>query len=294
MPKLLLLLRPSQWVKNAFVFLPLFFHGSMTDVPLLLKALWTFVCFSLTASAVYCFNDVLDAEADRLHPKKRMRPIASGAVTKGQAYGLMAALVALAAGVAAAGLGEAFLPTVGILGFYFVMNIAYCLRLKHIALVDVFIIALGFVLRVLAGGTACDIALSHWIVLMTFLLALFLAFAKRRDDVVIYQETKVKPRKNINRYNLDFMNQAITVVATVTVIAYIMYTVSDEVMARLGSRYVYLTTVFVLLGILRYMQLALVDLKSGSPTRVLLRDRFVQVCIAAWIGSFVVLIYLNV
>lgn len=175
--------------------------------------------------------------------------------------------------------------------FYYVMNLAYCMKLKQYALVDVFIIATGFVMRVLLGGIVNDIELSLWIVLMTFLLALFLAFAKRRDDVVIYQETGVKARKNVNRYNLEFMNQAITVVCTSTLVAYIMYTVSDEVTERLGSRYIYLTTVFVLAGMLRYLQLSIVDVKSGSPTKVLMKDRFIQLCILGWGLTFWVLIY---
>ena len=172
------------------------------------------------------------------------------------------------------------------------MNIFYCVKLKQIALVDVFIIAIGFVLRVILGGVVNEIELSQWIVLMTFLLALFLAFAKRRDDVVLYQETGVLPRKNVNRYNLDFMNQAISIVGTITLVAYIMYTVSDEVMSRLGSRYIYFTTIFVLAGILRYMQLTIVDVKSGSPTKVLMKDKFVQLCIIGWVLAFLILIYL--
>ena len=167
-----------------------------------------------------------------------------------------------------------------------------CIKLKQIALVDVFIIAIGFVLRVILGGVVNDIILSHWIVLMTFLLALFLAFAKRRDDVVLYQETGVLPRKNVNRYNLDFMNQALTIVSAVTLVAYVMYTVSDDVMKQFNSHYIYLTTVFVLAGILRYLQITIVDVKSGSPTKVLMKDRFVQLCIVGWIAAFLIVIYL--
>lgn len=171
------------------------------------------------------------------------------------------------------------------------MNIAYCIRLKQIALVDVFIISVGFVLRVIFGGLVINVVLSQWIIIMTFLLALFLAFAKRRDDVVIYTGTGIKSRKNVNRYNLDFMNLAITIVATITVVSYIMYTTSYEVIERTGSSYLYMTSIFVLLGILRYLQLTLVDIKSASPTNVLLKDRFIQFCIACWILSFFVIIY---
>lgn len=179
-----------------------------------------------------------------------------------------------------------------ILLFYYAMNIAYCIRLKQIALVDVFIIATGFVLRIAIGGVATHIHLSHWIILMTFLLALFLAFAKRRDDVIIYEGTGVKPRANVNRYNLVFMNQAISIVASVTMVCYIMYTVSEEVIRRMDNSLLYATSVFVLAGLMRYLQLTIVDAKSGSPTRVLMKDRFVQYCILGWIVLFCLILYL--
>jgi 4-hydroxybenzoate polyprenyltransferase len=172
------------------------------------------------------------------------------------------------------------------------MNLAYCIVLKHLAIVDVFIIAVGFVLRILMGGCATGIVVSHWIVLMTFLLALFLAFAKRRDDVVMYENTGIKARPNVNRYNLQFMNQSIGIVASITMVCYIMYTVSEEVIARLDSRYVYVTSIFVLAGIIRYLQVTMVDVKSGSPTKVLMKDRFVQLCLLCWVVSFAVILYL--
>lgn len=171
------------------------------------------------------------------------------------------------------------------------MNVAYCVRLKQIAIIDVFIIAVGFVLRILVGGVASGTQLSHWIILITFLLALFLAFAKRRDDVVMYEQTSVVVRRNVNRYNLAFMNQAIGIVASITMVCYIMYTVSDEVVAQMHTPYLYVTSVFVLAGIIRYLQLTIVDVRSGSPTKVLMHDRFIQGCIAGWILTFLLIIY---
>ena len=179
-----------------------------------------------------------------------------------------------------------------IVAAYWLMNIGYCIRLKQIAILDVSIIAIGFVMRVLAGGVATDIWISHWLVLMTFLLALFLAFAKRRDDVVMYENSGVVLRKNVNRYNLAFLNQAISIVASITMVCYLMYTVSPDVMEQFHSSYVYLTSVFVLAGIIRYMQITIVDVKSGSPTEVLLKDRFVQTCIVGWMLTFLLIIYL--
>lgn len=165
------------------------------------------------------------------------------------------------------------------------------LALKHVALLDVFVIALGFVLRILAGGLATGISLSHWIVLMTFLLSLFLAFGKRRDDVLIYESGGAAVRDTLHRYSLAFINQAISIVASVTIVCYIMYTVSPDVTERLHSIHVYATSLFVLAGIIRYLQLTIVDLRSGSPTEVLLKDRFIHACIAGWVASFAVILY---
>lgn len=288
---IILLLRPQQWLKNGFIFLPVFFDHKLTELNYLLPAIIAFFAYSFAASGIYCLNDLIDVEADRKHPKKCKRPIASGKISKTMAAMLVA--LCLIASVATAFFieGDARYKVMTIIGIYFIMNIAYCLKLKQKAVVDVFIIAVGFVLRIFVGGCATGIVLSQWIVLMTFLLALFLAFAKRRDDVVIYEDTGVLARKNVNRYNLPFMNQVIGVVSSITMVCYIMYTVDPEVMSRMGSRYVYLTSVFVLAGIIRYLQLTIVDVKSGSPTKVLMHDRFVQYCIAGWILSFILIIY---
>lgn len=286
------LLRPQQWLKNLFVFIPLFFDRHLLDGSYLSAGFVVFAAWCFTASSIYCFNDIYDREDDRLHPRKRFRPIASGTLSVAEGYAWMGVMLVL--GILTLSLlpaGRRWTVT-GILLFYFVMNLGYCIRLKRYTLVDVFIIATGFVLRLLSGGEATQIRLSHWIVLMTFLLALFIAFAKRRDDVVIYENAGVMPRRNMNRYNLTFMNQAISIVASITMVCYIMYTVSEEVIRRMGTSFLYITSVFVLAGIIRYLQLTIVDLKSGSPTKVLMKDRFLQGCIVAWILSFVVILYL--
>lgn len=285
------LMRPQQWVKNIFVFIPLFFNGSLVQPRLLVNAFVAFLCFSLVASSVYCYNDIQDVETDRQHRSKQKRPVASGRISIPQAYILMVLTFLLSIVVTVLFFQAKSFPVIAVILFYYVMNIAYCVKLKQISLVDVFIIATGFVLRILLGSVVTGIELSKWIVVMTFLLALFLALAKRRDDVVTYKETGILPRKSISNYNLEFMNQAITVVGTITLVSYIMYVVSDEVMERLGSRYLYLTAVFVLAGILRYMQLAIVNVKSGSPTKVLMKDRFIQLCIAGWMMTFGLIIY---
>ena len=291
MKNIVILLRPQQWLKNGFIFIPLFFDHKLTDWYCLCSAILAFFAYSFAASAIYCLNDLIDVEADRKHPKKCKRPIAAGVISKVQALLLVALCLGVAFAIASLLEGNAQWKVIGILGVYIIMNIAYCLKLKQMAIVDVFIIAVGFVLRIFVGGFATGVVLSQWIVLMTFLLALFLAFAKRRDDVVIYEDTGVLARKNVNRYNLPFMNQVIGVVSSITMVCYIMYTVDPEVIARMGSRYVYLTSVFVLAGIIRYLQLTIVDVKSGSPTKVLMKDRFVQCSIIGWIITFVLIIY---
>lgn len=294
MNNIIRLIRPHQWIKNVFVMVPMFFGGSLLDVSDIRASVLTFFAFSFTASSVYCFNDINDVEADRRHPVKCRRPVASGAVSVGAARALMLLMLLLAAAVAAlVGDLRHVLRVGGVLLFYYVMNLCYCTKLKQYAIIDVCIVAFGFVLRVLAGGFATDIAPSKWLVLMTFLLTLFLSFAKRRDDVLRMNETGVPPRKNTIRYNLTFINQAITVTATVTLVCYIMYTVSPEVTGRIGSDMLYLTSVFVLLGLLRYMQLTVVDEKSGDPTRMMLHDRFTQLVVVAWALAFVVLIYVK-
>lgn len=294
MNNILKLIRPHQWLKNVFVLIPMFFGGSLLDPEDIRASLLTFLAYSFVASSVYCFNDINDVEADRRHPVKCKRPLASGAVSMGTAWMLMALMFVLAALMTAL-LGDRghILKVGGVLLFYYILNICYCAKLKQYAIVDVCIVAFGFVLRVLAGGFATDITLSKWLVLMTFLLTLFLSFAKRRDDVLRMNETGEPPRKNTIRYNLTFINQAITITASVTLVCYIMYTVSPEVVARLGSDLLYLTSVFVLLGLLRYMQITVVDKKSGDPTKIMLRDRFTQLVVMLWALTFLILIYIK-
>lgn len=285
------LCRPKQWVKNLFVLLPAFFSGTIFNIDVMWPTLVALAAFCLASSAVYCLNDLVDAPADRLHPEKCRRPVAAGEVGRATALALAVGLAAAAVALPALLPVPFFVPTLAVVGAYLLLNTAYCLRLKRIALVDVIVIATGFVLRVFAGGTAAGIFISHWIILMTFLLALFLALSKRRDDIVIFNRTGVKMRQNISRYNLDFINQASTLVSTAMLVCYIMYSVSPEVVERMGSDMVYITSLFVVSGLLRYTQLSVVDSGTGSPTHVLLHDRFIQACVLGWVLSFAAIIY---
>lgn len=284
------ILRPKQWVKNFFVMLPLFFGGELFNTQALLSAVITMLAYSFAASSIYCFNDIHDVSDDRRHPVKCHRPVASGAVPIAMAYGMMIVCFILSA-VCVSLLPDTALQTGGVILFYWLLNLAYCAWLKQHAIIDVCIVAFGFVLRLLAGGLATHIELSKWIVLMTFLITLFMSFAKRRDDVIRMEKTGEAPRKNTIRYNLTFINQAITITASVTLVCYIMYTVSPEVISHFKTDYLYLTSIFVLVGLLRYIQLTVVDQRSGDPTKVLLKDRFTQLIVLAWLLTFLLIIY---
>jgi len=289
MNNILKLMRPYQWVKNVFVFIPLFFGGQLTEMDQLLNSIIMFVAFCLAASSIYCFNDIIDVEADRNHYAKRNRPIASGAVSIKQAYVIMFLLIAVSIAILWFLLSD--VNALMIVAFYWLLQVAYCAILKRQAIIDVTILAFGFVLRIIAGGIAADVTVSKWLVLMTFLLTLFLGFAKRRDDVLLYNKDGKSPRYNTRRYNLTFLNQALTICGSVMLVCYIMYTVSPEVMAKFGSHYIYLTSIYVLLGLLRYIQLTVVDEKSGDPTKMLLHDRFIRLDVLAWLLTFLFLIY---
>lgn len=286
------LLRPLQWIKNAFVFAPAFFSTNLLKSEFFLPTLAVFASFCLISSAIYCFNDLRDVEADRLHPKKCKRPIASGTVSirGGYIMMLLCTIGALLLIPLAQSPNTPYLYI--IIGGYWLMNMAYCLKLKQYAILDVTIIAIGFVMRILAGGLATDIWISHWLVLMTFLVTLFLALSKRNDDYRIFEQTGTKPRVSITGYNKTFINEATAIIASVTMVCYIMYTMSPEVIERMGTRYVYLTSGWVLAGLLRYLQNMIVYGLSGSPTKSLAKDHFIQFCIIGWIASFFAIIYL--
>lgn len=281
------LARPHQYLKNLFVLLPVFFGWKLGDAPAMWGAVKAFVVFCLAASAVYVFNDLRDAAEDRQHPVKRQRPVASGVVSRGLAWGFAAALLGAALLLTPFVPGRNFFA---ILLAYLVINIAYSLGIKHMAIVDLISIAVGFVLRVFAGGSASGITPSHWIVIMTFLLALFLGLAKRRDDLLL-AAGGAKSRKSLDGYSLEFVSLCMAVMGAVVIVSYILYTLSPDVMAKHGTDQLYLTGLWVVAGILRYIQITFVEKRSGSPTQVLLRDAFIQVCIGLWVVSCWLILY---
>ncbi len=281
------LARPHQYLKNGFIWLPLVFGNALTHPEAVFLTTIAFVTFCLLVSATYILNDLKDREDDRNHPVKRLRPIARGAVMPSEAVGLALLLFLAAVGLALFSLHRS---VAYILITYFLLNMAYTLGLKRIPIVDIVCIGLGFVLRVFVGCAAPGIRLSPWIVIMTFLLAVFLAIAKRRDDLLLLSKGH-QVRKAIDGYSLEFISLAMGIMASVIIVSYILYTVSPEVTAKHGTDHLYMSAIWVLLGILRYLQITFVAQKSGSPTLVLMKDRLLQGVIVLWLLNIIVLLY---
>jgi 4-hydroxybenzoate polyprenyltransferase len=281
------LLRIPQYSKNLFIFLPLFFALHLQEPERLFKVSLAFLGFCLLASAVYIFNDLYDLEEDSRHPKKKYRPLPAGRITRGSAIGLMACLLAL-------GLSIAYVLSLQMFYLcllYIALNTAYSVKLKHVPILDIMIIAVCLVIRIFVGGAVGNVPIYMWIVIMTFLLALFMALGKRRDDVLIFIETNHMPRKSIDGYNLRFIDASMMIMAAVVLVAYLMYTVSPEITAKFKTDKLYITSIFVLMGVMRYLQITMLEENSGSPTEILLKDLFIQMSIAGWIISFALLVY---
>ena len=292
MTKYFKLLRVEQWVKNLFVFVPLFFSGNITNLDLLAKSVFAFVVFSFAASSIYIINDYSDIESDKKHPEKKNRPLASGAISKPTAIVIFIALIAVCIGLICAGWQFFHLnywKFAAIIGFYFLMNIAYTYKLKHVAIIDVTIIAIGFVLRVLAGGYATQIFISQWAILLTFVLALVLAIGKRRGELINAQISG-KTRRALDGYNVQFADIALSISCTLAIVCYLMFTLSPEVQARFHSR-VFFTVIFVVFAFLRYLQQTLVYNKTESPTKIIYKDRYIQITMLLWLTAFLLQIY---
>lgn len=282
---LITLIRPRQWIKNVFVAAPLFFTPDKVSPSTVLSVLAGIVTFSMVASAVYCLNDLRDREADRSHPVKRDRPLASGAVSPSAAAALMAAL--LAGGAAGAyWLDPRMLAVVAV---YVVLNVAYSAYLKSLAVIDVLIVAFGFLLRIEAGALLIDTEPSAWILIVAGLLALFIALAKRRDDVV--REMGADHRASLQGYSRQFLDSSIMAVLSMLLVSYLIFTTDEAVMERLGTHRLYFTAPFVIAGVLRYLQLTVVYERSGSPTDLVYRDPGLQISIAGWLATFAAILY---
>jgi 4-hydroxybenzoate polyprenyltransferase len=284
---LVLSLRPSQWTKNLIIFLPLLLAQRLLDGQAVLYAIAAFVIFCGLSGVVYLINDVADREADRRHPVKQHRPIASGALT-------VAAAIGWAVVIATAALGAAFWlrPLFGVVATSYVVLLAlYSGLLKHIVILDVLTIAIGFVIRAAAGAVAVDVPISHWLYVLTILLALFLALSKRRHELVLLADGATSHRRILEEYSPYLLDQMIAVVSASTILGYAFYTVSPETVQRLGTDKLILTLPFPLYGIFRYLYLVHLKEGGGSPSDMLLTDRPLLVCVGIWAVAVAVLIY---
>jgi 4-hydroxybenzoate polyprenyltransferase len=280
-------LRPEQWTKNLVIFAGLIFGRHLLDPQPLARTIAAFVVFCALSGAVYLVNDVVDREADRCHPLKAKRPIASGAVPGGTALGV-ALVLTVAALAAAFWLG----PIFGVVSAAYVGLLAlYSLSLKHVVILDVLTISIGFVLRAVAGAVVIAVPISHWLLVCTVLLALFLALSKRRHELVLLSEGAIEHRRILGEYSPYLLDQMISVVTASTLIAYIFYTFSPETLQNVGTGNLGLTIPFPLYGIFRYLYLVHRKEGGGSPAEMLLTDRPLLICGALWAVAVVFIIY---
>ena len=282
------LLRVHHWPKNLFVLIPAFFAGVLTQWNELILLIQGVICFSLISSCVYIINDYRDREKDRLHPTKKNRPLASGKVTTTTAIGFIISFLLIAIPW---GLYLNFYFGMSLI-FYLLINVFYSLGLKNIAILDTLLVSSGFLIRTLAGGWLADVAISQWLVIMVFLLSFFLATAKRRDDLILFQTGLAPMRASSKSYTLEFINTILSILAGVIIVSYIMYTISDDVVHRLHTPYLYVTALFVFAGLIRFLQITMVENRSGSPMKIFLTDVFIQITIILWILCFFLLIYI--
>jgi 4-hydroxybenzoate polyprenyltransferase len=282
-------MRPAQWTKNLFVFAALIFAQKFFSLPELARSIGAFVVFCLVAGGFYIFNDLQDREEDRSHPKKSQRPIARGEIQTGEALTVFAVLSIV-------GLGGAFLLSRNFfyaVAIYYVLQLAYSLKLKQVVILDIFVIAAGFFIRVVAGGLVIAVPISSWLLICTSLLALLLAMGKRRHELVLLEDKATDHRPILKEYSAYLLDQMIAVVTASTLIAYCLYTISAETVAKFGTEHLVWTSGFVLYGIFRYLYLVHLKGKGGSPEELLLQDKPFLLNIVLWIGAVVLVLYLR-
>jgi 4-hydroxybenzoate polyprenyltransferase len=285
--ELLKSIRPQQWMKNLFIFAPLIFSENIFNLPMFLQTLMAFAAFCLLSGALYILNDLKDIEEDRRHPIKSLRPLASGKLKKSQAVVAFFVLSFISLLLAFA-VNTEFLYVALV---YFVIQLAYSFYLKHVVILDVFIVASGFFLRVIAGAVAIQVYISPWLLICTTLLALFLALSKRRHEIILLDKEAVNHRPILKEYSPYLMDQMISVVTASTVIAYCLYTISDETITKFGTNKLILTVPFVLYGIFRYLYLIHQKAEGGTPEALILKDRPLLFDIFLWVVSAGLIIY---
>lgn len=280
--------RPKQWIKNFFILAPLIFSQNLFDVPLLIKSAIAFAAFCLLSSSLYILNDIRDLDEDKHHPVKSKRPLAAGEITKTQAWLSFAFLLTVSAVVSVLFLNRNFMVALLI---YVILQFSYSFGLKHVVILDVFIIAAGFIIRVIAGGFAINVHISHWLLICTLLLALFLALSKRRHEMVLLGKEAVNHRPILEEYSLYLLDQMIAVVTASTVIAYCLYTISEETVSKFGSTSLIYTVPFVLYGIFRYLYLVHQKAQGGTPEALIIKDKPLLIDVFLWIASAVLILY---
>lgn len=283
-------MRPTQWVKNAIVFAGILFAQKLFVEGMLLRSVLAFGVFCGLAGAQYVINDYRDMESDRRHPEKCRRPLAAGQIRPVPALA-GAAVVTVGALVLAFWLGRLF----GVLALsYFILVVSYSFVLKHEAILDVFAIAIGFVIRAAAGAVVVQVGISSWLLVCTLFLALFLGLAKRRHEIMLLGADAASHRRSLRQYSPEFLDQMIAVVTSSTVISYALFTVSPDALEfkLYGTHYLVGTVPFVLYGIFRYLYLVFRREQGGSPTSILLKDRAMQLAIGAWLVTSALILYL--
>jgi 4-hydroxybenzoate polyprenyltransferase len=280
-------LRPAQWTKNLLVFAGLLFGRRLFDTTAILAAIGAFAVFCMLSGVVYIINDISDRESDRRHPRKAQRPIASGALPVKTAAAAAFAIGALAL----AGASVLGLPFLAVAVAYLALQALYSGPLKHIVIIDVLTLAIGFVLRAVAGAVAVNVEISHWLLVCTILLALFIALAKRRHEIVLLADGAANHRPILGEYSAYLLDQMIAVVTASTLIAYVFYTISPETQEKFGTPWLGLTIPFPLYGIFRYLYLVHRRDGGGSPADLLLTDRPLLVCVAVWALAVALIIY---
>jgi 4-hydroxybenzoate polyprenyltransferase len=280
-------MRPRQWVKNLFVLTPLLFSQNLFAFAAVGRALAAFILFCLASSSVYLLNDIKDRKQDRLHPRKRHRPLAADELSLGIALGAMLALVVcMLAGGVMLSKSLAF-----VLCAYWLINLLYSSWLKHQVILDVFAIASGFVLRVVGGGVVISVEISHWLLLCTTMLALFLGFSKRRHELVHLGEKAGSHRQVLREYNPHFLDMMIGIATASTVVSYALYTVSEQTVQRFQTQGLLATLPFVLYGIFRYLYLVYQKNQGEDPTRILLTDKPTMINLCLWALTVGVILY---
>lgn len=287
MRPLLRSLRPNQWIKSVFVLAPLVFSAHLLDGRYLSRSGAAFALFCLMSSAVYLLNDIRDVESDRRHPEKRHRPIASGLLSLGAASA--AAIV-----IALAALPLAFLLSISfgwVLLAYGLMNVAYSLYLKHVVILDVMIVASGYLLRAIAGALVINVEISSWLILCTVLLALFMGFVKRRQELILLESGAAEHRRILDEYTPRFLDQMIAVVTAGALVSYALYTMSPDVAQKLGTPHLNLTIPFVIYGLLRYLYLVYARNQGGNPSSTILGDPSLLINGGLWFLAVFALLY---